>query len=51
MIKNKKGFVWYLFQQEVIFMTIGLLIGLVVGYLLIADVIPISQWIQICPVA
>ena len=48
---NKKGFVWYLFQQEAIFMLIGVLIGLVLGYLLISDIIPISAWIQLCPVA
>ncbi|MBS3113241.1 hypothetical protein J4418_04110 [Candidatus Woesearchaeota archaeon] len=46
---NKKGFVWYLFQQEMIFMWIGLIIGLVLAFLMVYDVIPVSQWFTICP--
>jgi|GEM_PF-3239229 uncharacterized protein YacL len=45
---NKKGFVWYLFQEEMIYMTIGIVVGLIVGYLMITDVIPVSQYIQLC---
>ena len=29
-MNNKKGFVWYLFQQEMIFMLVGLVIGLAI---------------------
>ncbi len=46
---NRKGFVWYLFQQEMIFMMIGILIGFVLAMLLVYDIIPVSQWISFCP--
>ncbi|MFA5142376.1 MAG: hypothetical protein WC471_05395 [Candidatus Woesearchaeota archaeon] len=45
---NKKGFVWYLFQEEMIYMTIGIVVGVIVGYLMITDVIQVSQYVQLC---
>ena len=46
---NKKGFVWYLFQQEMIFFMVGLAVGLALAFLMVYDIIPVSQWIALCP--
>ncbi len=48
--KNKKAFVWYLFEMEGKWLIIGLLAGLVVGILMAADIIPISNYWEMCPV-
>jgi len=46
---NTKGFIWYLFQKEVLFFTIGFFIGLgvMIGWAL--GIVPIPY--AICPVA
>ncbi len=43
---NKKAFVWLLFKKEMIFLVIGLVLGLLIMYLIAADIVPVG--LNIC---
>lgn len=49
--QNKRAFIWYLFEMEAKWAVIGLLFGLVVGILMVADIIPVSGILGLCPAA
>ncbi len=46
---NKKAFVWLLFKKEMLFMFIGIAIGVILMFLIAKGIIPIPGF-NFCPV-
>lgn len=47
---NKNGFIWYLFEREVLYFLVGLVIGVVLTVLVAQGVIPLPWALPLCPV-